>query len=69
MKYDEVSQMPIRLCISIYIYMLGTISLKFFSDKTDFRISLVIRQSFFSFQNNPKNLDPPYKMDLDFGIV
>ena len=49
--------------------MLGTISLKFFSDKTDFRISLVIRQSFFSFQNNPKNLDPPYKMDLDFGIV
>ena len=21
---------------------------------------------FFSFQNNPKNLDPSYKMDLDF---
>ena len=31
-----------------------------------YRISLVIRQSFFSFQNNPKNLDPSYKMDLDF---
>ena len=31
-----------------------------------YRISLVIRQSF-SFQNNPKNLDPSYKMDLDFG--
>ena len=29
-----------------------------------YRISLVIRQSF-SFQNNPKNLDPSYKMDLD----
>ena len=27
-------------------------------------ISLVIRQSF-SFQNNPKNLDPSYKMNLD----
>ena len=28
------------------------------------RIPLVIRQ-FFSFQNNPKNLDLSYKMDLD----
>ena len=27
-------------------------------------ISLVIRQSF-PFQNNPKDLDPSYKMDLD----
>ena len=30
-----------------------------------YRISSAIRQSFFSFQNNPKNLDPSYKMDLD----
>ena len=29
-----------------------------------YRISSVIRQSFF-FQNNPKDLDPSYKMDLD----
>ena len=29
-----------------------------------YRISLVIRQSF-SFQNNPKDLDLSYKMDLD----
>ena len=28
-------------------------------------ISLIIRQFFFSFLNNPKNLDPSYKMDLD----
>ena len=28
-------------------------------------ISSVIIQRF-SFQNNPKNLDPSYKMDLDF---
>ena len=28
-------------------------------------ISLVIRQRFFFFQNNPKNLNPSYKMDLD----
>ena len=29
-------------------------------------ISLVIRWGiFFSYQNNPKNLDPSYKMDLD----
>ena len=28
-------------------------------------ISSVIRQSLFSFQNNHKNLDPSYKMDLD----
>ena len=33
--------------------------------KSVYRISSVIRQSFFSFQNNPKNLDPSYKMDLD----
>ena len=29
-------------------------------------ISLVIGQSFFSFQNNPKDLDPSCKTDLDF---
>ena len=29
-----------------------------------YHISSVIRQSF-SFQNNPKDLDPSYKMDLD----
>ena len=28
-------------------------------------ISSVIRQIFFSFQNNPKDLDSSYKMDLD----
>ena len=28
-------------------------------------ISSVIRQKCFSFQNNPKNLDPSYKMHLD----
>ena len=27
--------------------------------------ALVIKQSFFSFQNIPKLLDPSYKMDLD----
>ena len=31
-----------------------------------YRISLVMKQSFFlSFQNNSKNLDLSYKMDLD----
>ena len=30
-----------------------------------YRISSVIRQSFFFFQNNPKDLDPSCKTDLD----
>ena len=30
-----------------------------------YHISLVIRQSFFSFKNNPKDLDPSCKTDLD----
>ena len=30
-----------------------------------YRISSVIRRSFFFFQNNPKDLDLSYKMDLD----
>ena len=30
-----------------------------------YRISSVIRQSFFFFQNNPNDLDPSCKMDLD----
>ena len=30
-----------------------------------YRISSVIRRSFFSFQNNPKDLDSSYKTDLD----
>ena len=29
-----------------------------------YRISSVIRRVFFSFQNNPKDLDPSYKTDL-----
>ena len=28
-------------------------------------MSSVIRQNFYSFQNNPKSLQPSYKMDLD----
>ena len=28
-------------------------------------ISSIIRQCFFPFQNDPNNLDPSYKMDLD----
>ena len=35
------------------------------SENLDYCISSVIGQSFFSFQNNLKNLDPSYKMDLD----
>ena len=31
----------------------------------EYHISLVIRHEFFSFHNNPKNLDLSYKMDLD----
>ena len=44
---------------------------KYFDRELDdtFRISSVIRHSFLSFHNNPKNLDKSYKMDLDFGIV
>ena len=30
-----------------------------------YHISSVVRQEFFFFQNNPKNLDPTYKTDLD----
>ena len=30
-----------------------------------YRISSVIKWSFFPIQNNPKDLDPAYKMDLD----
>ena len=32
---------------------------------TTYHIYSVLRQSLFFFQNNPKNLDPSYKMDLD----
>ena len=34
-------------------------------DLTVYRISSVKRRSFFSFQNNPKDLDPSCKTDLD----
>ena len=30
-----------------------------------YHISSVIKRGFFSFQNNPKDLDPSYKTDLD----
>ena len=41
-----------------------TKDMKFLLEKIDYLISLTIRQSFF-FQNNPKNLEPSDKMDLD----
>ena len=34
----------------------------------EYHISSVIRQIIFSFQNNPKNLDPSYKMDMDLDL-
>ena len=34
-------------------------------NQSSHRISSVERWSIFFFQNNPKNLDPSYKMDLD----
>ena len=40
------------------IYLLNLLSWQY-------RISLVIRREFFSFQNNPKDLDPSCKTDLD----
>ena len=43
------------------------------SNTTSYRISSVIRRIVFYLQNNPENLDPSYKMDLDlwdcFGRV
>ena len=38
---------------------------KSIGQKQDYRISSIIRRSFFSFQNNPKVLDPSCKIDLD----
>ena len=35
------------------------------AEKPRYHISTVIRRSFFSFQNNPKDLDPSSKMNLD----
>ena len=35
------------------------------ADNNSYRISSDIRRTFFSFQNNPKDLDPSYKTDLD----
>ena len=35
------------------------------ANPSKYRISSVIKRSFFSFQNNPKDLDPSYKTDLN----
>ena len=50
----------------ILLFRCNLISLhiKFMLIQSGVPISLVVRQSFF-FQNNPKNLDPIYKIDLD----
>ena len=45
-------------------YRNSNLQKRFWYDKGACHISSVIRQSFFPFQNNPKNLDPSYKMDL-----
>ena len=36
------------------------------TENAGYHISSVIKQKFFPLQNNPKNLGPSYKMDLDF---
>ena len=38
-----------------------------YQETSIYHMSLVMRQSFFSFQNNPEGLDPSCKMDLDTG--
>ena len=38
---------------------------KLIKNELNYHISSVIKQSLFSFQNNPQNLDPSYRMDLD----
>ena len=45
------------------VIVIGRELLKVMSDI--YRISSLIRRCFFSFQNNPKNLDLSYKTDLD----
>ena len=57
---------------SDYVYHYDDMEYEYISDEeledgmnVRYRISSDIRQTFFSFQNNPKDLDPSYKTDLD----
>ena len=53
-------------CFSFIYFLCSTLKiLKNLQILNNYHISLLIRRCFFSFQNNPKTLDPSYKMDLD----
>ena len=58
---DQFKNSILAVC-SINYYLLDHSSP---SSSVGYRISSDIRRRFFSFQNNPKGLDPSCKMDLD----
>ena len=54
--------------VGILVYMISWAGYRiavYFINVYDYRISSVIRQSFFPSKTIPKNLDPSYNMDLD----
>ena len=53
------------LCLYVLLLLLNAQNMIILNLQTTYHISLIIRWSFFSFQNNPKNLDLSYKMNLD----
>ena len=57
---QETTSLHIRLHVSDTIFTTNI------QTDMNYCISLVIRQSFFSFLNNPKNQDPSYKINLYF---
>ena len=61
--WSWTDQMKLSLLL-MFIFAFLTVKGSNFAELT-YHISLVIRQSYFSFPNNPKNLDPSFKMDLD----
>ena len=49
----------------LFMLLTGPYSMFFITANLIYRISSGIRRSFFFFQNNPKDLDPSCKTDLD----
>ena len=66
MEEDDVSTLFNFFQTTTYLDLIVYQKFSLIFSHQAYHISLLIRWSFFSFRNNHKNLDPSYKMDLDF---
>ena len=65
LRFQQLQEKLNRRFIGLSLICIVLVMVHCYVYHLKYRISSAIRRGFFSFQNNPKDLDPSYKTDLD----